>query len=206
MSIKSHTPITFDGKNFIDNSSTFLSRTARPKLMDVEMVVDMLNNALSFHETPPKLDKKAKDALSDLGYFKVPFPDGGYVWKKLNSEQRIARLEKLLVKEGCRGRRCEGDLTDDNHYDLLVCKDELKARLRREGMGPDVADVEIDDRDENVVVTLDWDYFGTVHYYVIPTAKGYNVEDDYGDKMQFGTLEGVAEYIAEEDAQAMADL
>lgn len=126
--------------------------------------------------------------------------------RKLTLEQRIARLEKLLVKEGCRGRRCEGDLTDDNHYDLLACKDELKARLRKEGMGPDVADVEIDDRDENVVVTLDWDYFGTVHYYVMPTAKGYNVEDDYGDKMQFGTLEGVADYIAEEDAQAMADL
>lgn len=114
---------------------------------------------------------------------------------KLTLEQRISRY---------RGRKSESRLTDNNHYDLFDCRDELKARLRRAGLDYSVADVSIDDEDENVVVEVDWGYSkAKVLYYIMPTARGYLVEDDFGDNMNFRTIEGVALYIAEEYTQAM---
>ena len=119
--------------------------------------------------------------------------------RKLTLEQRIARLEKLLKVERRTSKNESGGPVKDN---LLRDSKELKARLKMKG----VYEPEVKVEGEDIVVTLDWDYFGIVNFYVTPTARGYHVESDQADVEDFATLDRVADYIADRDYEAAMDL
>ena len=119
--------------------------------------------------------------------------------RKPTLEQRIARLEKLLKVERRSNKNESGGPVNDN---LLADSKELKARLKMKG----VYEPEVNVEGEDIVVTLDWDYFGIVNFYVTPTARGYHVESDQVDVEDFATLDRVADYIADKDYEAAMDL
>lgn len=119
---------------------------------------------------------------------------------KLTLEQRVTRLENALKANRTSHRKFEdhGPVKDS----LLNDADELRARLKMKG----VYEPEVKVDGEDVVVTLDWDYFGIVNFYVTSTARGYHVESDQADVEDFATLDRVAEYIADKDYEAAMDL
>ena len=119
--------------------------------------------------------------------------------RKLTLEQRITRLENALKASRRGTRKFEGGPVND---DLLALAKELKARLEMKGAEPE----NVKCYNGEIVVTLDWDYFGIMNFFVFPTAKGFHVESDQDDNEDFATLDRVAEFIADEDYQAAMDL
>jgi hypothetical protein len=119
--------------------------------------------------------------------------------RKLTLEQRIARLENALkARRRCTRKFEDGPVNDD----LLALAKELKARLKMKGAEPE----NVKCYNGEIVVTLDWDYFGFINFMVFPTAKGFHVESDEDDNEDFATLDRVAEYIADRDYEAAMDL
>jgi hypothetical protein len=119
--------------------------------------------------------------------------------RKLTLEQRVARLENALKANRTSHRKFEDRPVNDN---LLALAKELKARLRMKNVEP----TNVKCYDGEIVVTLDWDYFGIVNFYVFPTAKGFHVESDEDDNEDFETLDRVVKYIADRDYEAAMDL
>lgn len=116
---------------------------------------------------------------------------------KLTLEQRVARLEKLLVNRA-KSHKFEGNPVNDM---LIAQQRALKAMLKHRG----VYEPEVTIDDENLVVTLEWEYFGTGEFIVLKTAKGYAVEFD--DMVEYlPNLDRVADFISDRDAEAVADL
>lgn len=119
--------------------------------------------------------------------------------RKLTLEQRITRLENAIKAKHHNIRKFEGGPVNDN---LLALAKELKARLRMKKVIP----ANIKCYDGEIVVTLDWDYFGVVNFYVTPTVRGYHIESDEDDNEDFETLDRVVKYFADRDYEAAMDL
>lgn len=116
---------------------------------------------------------------------------------KLTLEQRVARLEKLLNNR-VKSRKFEGNPVNDM---LIAQQRALKAMLKHRG----VYEPEVTIDGAMLVVTLEWEYFGTGEFFVLQTAKGYVVEFD-GMREYLPNLDRVADFISDRDAEAVADL
>lgn len=117
--------------------------------------------------------------------------------RKTTLEQRIARLENLLGSRA-KSHKFEGGPVSDN---LLTQKRTLQAMLKHRG----VHNPEVTIDGAMLVVTLEWEYFGTGEFFVMQTAKGYMVEFD--DSVEYlSNLDRVADFIAGRDHEAVVDL
>lgn len=117
--------------------------------------------------------------------------------RKLTLEQRISRLEKLLNGRA-KSHKFEGGPANDM---LIAQQRALKAMLKHRG----VYDPEVTIDGTMLVVTLEWEYFGTGEFFVMQTAKGYVVEFD-GMREYLPNLDRVADFISDRDSEAVADL
>lgn len=117
--------------------------------------------------------------------------------KRSTLEQRVARLEKLLNTR-VKSRKFEGGPVNDM---LLAQQRALKAMLKHRG----VYDPKVTNDGAMLVVTLEWEYFGTGEFFVMQTAKGYVVE--FEDMREYlPNLDRVADFISDRDSEAVADL
>ena len=116
---------------------------------------------------------------------------------KLTLEQRVTRLENILGSR-TKSRKFEGGPVNDT---LIAQARALKAMLKHRG----VYEPEVTIDGAMLVVTLEWEYFGTGEFFVLQTAKGYMVEFD-GMREYLPNLDRVADYISDRDSEAAADL
>lgn len=116
--------------------------------------------------------------------------------RKLTLEQRIARLEKLL-KSNVRS------VNRKNESESAMMANQLKKLLEQEGVYEPVV---TPTGNWQVMVELDWDYFGTGEFDITKEDDGYHVRDDNMKDVLFQTLHEVAEFIAEIDEETLADL
>lgn len=116
--------------------------------------------------------------------------------RKLTLEQRIARLEKLL-KSNVRS------VNRKNESESAMMANQLKRLLEQEGVYEPVV---TPTGYWQVMVELDWDYFGTGEFDITKEEDGYHVRDDNMKDVLFQTLPEVAEFIAEIDEETLADL
>ena len=116
--------------------------------------------------------------------------------RKPTLEQRIARLEKLL---NCNNRRANRK----NESESAMMANQLKRLLEQEGVYEPVV---TPTGYWQVMVELDWDYFGTGEFDITKEEDGYHVRDDNMKDVLFKTLPEVAAFIAEIDEETLADL